>query len=351
MPRFQTKFEHDYEKVDSVWDWVNQSNVGYMRFTFGNLPDGCYDFCMEQLRRFRVPPGEYLDGVVTVGGSATFYVLDVVEPYAMFHGVSDVDVTGEWANTTYKIFDPRAPDRSSSEPNSPEDIESFSYVPGQAEETFNSLINNPGLNIIPNNTGEVIRDVLGGYHGETGFHQLTTEHQIEIDRVCTTAERGVDETQRDLIFELAAWAAYVWLVGPLGRDYRINHHDIMNAAIIDGECIAYNYMIIPARYYTKIDRPPMSCRCGVQVWCVESTQVGNHRGFICEACLNYDMPKSSYATCGTKFCMFTPCPNHPYHSYGTAGIAKAYNEKGQLVARVREQKQGLAGMPTNLLGG
>jgi len=348
------EYFQDDSKEDSLWEWINSSGQGVMGFEFGSIPDECFNFCLTQYARFGVPMSPELHEVITVGGSASFYFADVIDPYALFEGVSDVNMTQDWAYVAYKIFDPRFPDKRSYEPRG-EQVETFVFMPGQAEEKFNFHMARPGLDALPEHHGFGIRDVLSGdYRGDEGiFESVSNAGEAAIIEACTVVGPDgapiVDQRRVESYFELAAWAAYLWLIGPESRDWRMYRHEVMQTAINYGECLIVDHEFISPKYYSKFDRPPQSCYlCGVQSWCVEHTQIMNHTGFICEACSNFDMPKSGVTNCGTKFCTFSPCPNHPYHHLGEKGAFAATREKGYLldVARGKVVQSALGSTPS-----
>ena len=340
------KSKMDYtDKVDQLWDWVTNTGDGISGFRFGDIPPGCLDFIMSQYHRFNVPfPIEIME-VAIAGASCSFHFADCIDPYAMYHGCSDVEVTDEWAEHTYEVFD--ADGSPFSKEVDPEHTETFRLIPGQCEAYFERQIAMPGLGALPFWHGAQIDDMLDGtYNGEDATDSVSHEVMQLLHRLCAEPGGMVDERKVYAYFELAAWAGWLWLVGPYGRQYRYEQHEIMQVCLDHGEAILVDGTIIPPTYYRKHARPPQSCyKCGTQAWCVVPTAVSEATYLICEACLNFDSPKFGNVNCGTKLCKEVRCPNHPYHAYGDRGRAMALREHGQLMAMARGESH------TRILGG
>jgi hypothetical protein len=357
VPGFSTRdVQHYYDdgsREDTLWDWVSSNGEGLMGIEFAEIPEECFQFCLSQYERFKVPFYRELYEAIRVGAYAAFSFVDVARPYALFEGVSDVDMTLDWASTTYRIFDPVAPNKRSYEAD-PATVESFAFMPGQAAETFRDLLGRPGLDALPFMHGEGIREVLSGdacFTGDGSYLDLLSSDGIAALAELCTGDKGPDTQRMWSYLELAAWASYVWLIGPESRNFRIYHHELIGIAVSDGECLIVEGTIISPDHYTKIDRPPQSCyHCAVQTWCVEHTQTRNHQAYICEACLNFDMPKSKNANCGTKFCTLSACPNHPYHQMGRQGAFQSRHEGGYLTQQVAAKKAQLSGTAPKQLG-
>lgn len=331
MAGFSTKTIYDWDKEYCLDEWASNTGSGLMGLAGGDLPPDCYQFCLDQYKRFNIKTIDDMEEIINTGGGAAMYFVDIYNPYVLLHGISDVDASDEWSRVTYQIFDVTSPGKKSYEP-SPEHVESFVFMPGQAEEFFNHAYAHPGLSGVPHGLGEDIRMFLdGSYYGESALQMLS---HVGYNRLCELA--GGSESTMYAYLELAAWATFIWIAGPLSRPLRMHCHDIMSEAIAYGECIMVDGSVISPKFYNKLDRPPMSCnKCGVQVWCVEPTLVLSHSSYICEKCLNFDMPPSRFSNCGSKFCSFSSCPNHPYHHLGKGGMMRSYREKGQLAAAAR----------------
>ena len=342
--RLGPKTVYDYTKEDSFFSWIEGYDMGIMQCQFGSIPTECEEFCREQYARFGIPFPEEIREALVVGASYVFQYLDLVAPYELFNGVSDVDITSDWAEHAYELLGAYK-DRSME--ISPEHLETFVFVPGQAEETFDYVMSHPGLLALPNRIGyEILEQMNEPYYMGESYHQLVDKACLDtLCVMCTEADGAVNWTRIRAYFELAAWAAFGWFVGPLGRNYRQAVHDVIHTAISFGEAIVLEGSVYGPQEYTKLCRAPESCHiCGLAAWCVELTSSYEGTRHVCEHCLSEGMPPSSIATCGAKRCMLTACRHHPYHHLGAAGLSRAYREHGQLGASARTaQTQQLIG--------
>ncbi len=335
----QTISVHDYpDKEDQIFDWVSNSGSGLMGVRFGEVPEGAIDFAIQQYARFNVPVNALLVEVIRLGISSAIYLVDFFNPYSLLHGVSDVNATDEWASHTFQIFDGIEFGGTSKEAD-PEVLETFAYVPGQAEEFFNYCLSRPGLDAMPYGIGCSLREILFDLDEEI-WDGMTSEVEKELKEACREdlpdGTSVVNKDRMHAYIELAAWAGFLWIAGPLGRAFRMSNHEIMDCAMTYGECILSTGSIIPPTNYRKLPRPPRSCyKCGMQTWCVENTQVDESFTYVCEACLNFDFPKFGGANCGTKFCKLSACIHHPFHYLGSEGMFSAMRQSGQLMAVAR----------------
>jgi hypothetical protein len=140
------------EKPDFLTDWITTTGEGVMGFQFGDVPPDCLDFCLSQYRRFNVPAPDFLNEIVTSGACAAYYYLDCIDPYCMFAGISDVNITDDWSAYAYEIVD-----GGKVHEVDPTSLETFVYVPGQGEEIFSNLMAHPGLDALPHSIGVSIR--------------------------------------------------------------------------------------------------------------------------------------------------------------------------------------------------
>lgn len=302
-----------------------------MGFTFGDIPQDCFSFCLSQYQRFNVPLTDLLSEVVMAGACASFYYLDCVDPYVMLCGLTDVEITDDWANHAYEVLDGNRVYEV--EPTS---VETFVHVPYQDEATFNEIMSHPGLEALPRMLGTCISDVLDGEFGSDCYYTLTNDAMAELRRMCTGVDGVVNKEMKLAYFELAAWAAVAWILGPLGRQFRYNYHDICNVVMDHGEAILVDGSVLSPKYYRKLSRPPRSCMvCGLPSWCVEMIGSPSGSRYMCEHCLSEGMPISTLSACGSKRCLLTACRHHPYHSMGTSGIHYARKDFGQLGASAR----------------
>ena len=367
----------EFEQESTLWDWISNTGTGIWRFSYGDLPDGCFNFVIEQFARFNVPFPESVAEVAIAGASAAFYVCDSVYPYGLFSGTSDVDVTDDWGKHAYELL-PWDDGRHAATEADVENLESFAFMPGQCEKMFNYMMSHPGLQAIPSQVGDHIDEIIENQlNGEEVFDAITaeTDHALralcfgpveETLFVCAAGHSNIKDNvargeqsiwcphydcpesaqRRDSVmvekvdqqkflnyFKLAAWAGFVWLAGPLGREYRRENIMVFDECLEHGECILIDGTIIGPQYYRKTSRPPKACHvCHVQAWCIELTVAGDTSVFICEGCLNGDFPRSSIVTCGTKLCRDTDCHHHPLFNTGSGATFTAAARYGQLGA-------------------
>lgn len=327
---------HDYmhNHDDQIYDWVESDGSGIFCFSFADIPDGCLSFILSQFSRFGIEcPPEITDCLIAAASSAFFYI-DTVEPYTLFYGTSDVNITGDWAKYTFEIFDPYDSGPSGREAD-PERTETFVLDPNQSEEVFQHCLARPGLDSLPFNIGGGIRGIMrGDYYPEDVFDAMTYDAHEALDRLCTLdSENGpvLDEKRKWAYCELAAWATFLWAAGPMGRQWRYDNNVVYEACLTHGSCILTENAVITPSHFTIIDRPPMSCyKCGTSAWCVELTQDGDITRYICEHCLNEGMPDwGGIANCGSRYCRYSTCQYHPFFGQENA-MYQAHRHSGQL---------------------
>lgn len=301
-----------------------------MGITHGDSPIECIEFCTEQYKRFNISLPTILSEIVEAGAALSLYYLDCIDPYTMFQGLTDVDITTDWSEFAYEVIEGAGrvwePDPSS--------VETFKFVPGQDEETFIQIMGQPGLEALPLGIGHQLKEYMSEGE-EYGIFSPSDTVSVDalraLDEVC-----GGNKNIKNAYYELAAWAAVAWLLGPPSRSFRMNYHDIYHTVLNHGEAIMVDGCVIPPHRYRKLQRPPRSCmKCGLASWCVEMTASISGTRYICESCLSEGMPPSPMATCGSKRCLLAECPHHPFHNMGTAGLGQAYRNYGQLGAAAR----------------
>lgn len=328
MPRFGALREHEYEdREDQLWEWVNNCGTGIMGIS--EVPGDCFEFVMSQYERFNIPVPEAAYPIVEAAAMSPIYYIDVYDPYALFHGTSDVNLTLEWCEVAYEILDVHTGRYYEA---SPQYLETYKYIPYQSEEHFNHVMSHPGLESVT--CEHELNDILFGEVTGESVCDIDMEARRALEAQFTMPDGTVNWDRINAFIRLAAWASYAWLVGPPSRAWRMAHLDIFYTAVTSGEAIMVDGCIIGPNNYRKLDRSPVSCfKCNIAAWCVEMCSVEGGARYICEHCLNDDIPKfGGLATCGTKRCMLTQCPHHPYHHLGSAGIQNYMREHGQLRA-------------------
>jgi hypothetical protein len=331
-------YEDYYFKEDQLHEWTSQAQQGIMGICADCVPEECYQFCYSQYVRFNIPLPHCIDEIINSASMATFHHVDIVDPYCLLSGTSDVNTTSDWCYHAYEALDTW--DNEVKELN-PESIETFVAVPGQAEAVFEDIMSHPGLEALPNMVGEYLDGSIRGisdyayYQEHPLWTYLEPDALLELRGMCIDKDGTFNETRLLAYFRLAAWATFAWIAGPPSRQFRLRHHEIMSAAMQHGECILVDGMTIAPTHYRKLARPPQSCyKCGVAGWCVEMVSTRDFTSYLCEHCSSEGMPKlsKSLATCGSKMCMYAECPHNPYHHLGGVGIHRARADYGQLGA-------------------
>lgn len=316
-------------------NWISEGGSGMLGLYWHDVPDMCLDFIMCQMTRFNIPFNKDILDVLRVGAYASFSWCDIQDPYCLFWGVSDVNLTDDWSQNTYELHDLWG--HQVSKEADPEYLETFVYVPGQCEAVFEEHLAKPGLLALPNCAGHGISDLLcGEYNGEECWDGIDSTAHNALVALCTNPDGSVDKRRMMAYFELAAWAGFLWLAGPYGREFRREHNLIMDTAIQFGESILLEGSIITPENYRKYPRPPQSCyRCGVPAWCVELTQDMGTTRYVCMACTHAGLPPLSAMHCGSTYCKYSSCPHNPFHTHGQAGIYAAARHNGQLLGMAR----------------
>jgi len=315
-----------YQKEHSLYDWVADTGYGIMNVDYyGNVPDEAVLFCEEQFKRFNitVPPKEVID----VGAGVTLSYLDTFAPYSLLCGVSDVEVCEDWMEYAYEV----TIDNQKHEAN-PEKLETFIYVKGQDEVVFNELIAKPGLESLPYGMGQEIEDALF-YSFAEGIDSVSNETRKWLERAS-----GGNTEVINAYFKLPAWATFLWIAGPFGREFRTHNHDLFYQAYKEGYAYLYEGVPIASEHVTRLNRQPESCvSCGLSSWCVEMVYLNGVNRHICEKCLNGGIQVFGNANCGSKFCKYTECKHHPNHGKADA-LYHTLSRNGQL-AQIAAKKR------------
>jgi len=317
--------EAQYEQAEgsSLHDWCNDTGNGIMGLLDYGLgrPLECDKFIISQFERFGVPLLDPLiETVAQIGYDSAAYHVDCYDPYCLLtYPLSDVMFSNDWCQNTYEIIDPSG--KPPVEAN-PDLLETYRLIPGQCEHVFQTLMGTPGLEALPNTIGMCIDEHIDNYLGPD-FGELAEEPLFQLRQLC----KG-DANRMENYFRLSAWAAFVWIAGPLGRQLRYQYHDIFTSCLDHGEAILYEGTVITPQWYRKIARAPRSCyQCGIDSWCTELTHIAGTNRFICEHCLNGELEMGE-GFCGTRACKYVQCEHNPYHSMGTAGIHEAMKAHG-----------------------
>lgn len=322
----------------SLSEWADNCETGLIGLhSPEELPQDMLDFIYTQFERFKIDTldKKLMDEVVRVGAWASFYHLDAADPYLwLIRGLSDV----AWSDLGYKsTIEIKHPwdDRTPEEAN-PDRLEVFEPAPGQAEKFFNQAMAMPGLQSLPYEIGEHIKFHLFEHYG--GPEDYCSGPAIAGLQALCSKKGHLDKVMYNAYFELSAWAAFLWLVGPPGRDWRAGHHDVFWLCATEGIAVLYDMAFISESNYVIHARAPQSCCvCGLDSYCVELVYLEGMARFICEKHLN-GTPLYQNATCGSKICKFAICPHHPMHGQEDA-VYRSVAGVGQIV-RLGEQKRG-----------
>jgi hypothetical protein len=305
------------------------------------------DYCLSAMPFFRLSNDKRLEEIARIGAWSTFWSVDAQNPYALFMGVSDVDYSNHWQNYTFDIYDDV---RKKTIEADPERLESFQWVPNQSMQVYQELLTRGGewvkefgnsmeasnlntvLTTLPHGCGTEIQWLLEGEMGESANDQLFDCKEVMALFSSITNNNLALQMH---YFEVAAWAAYLWLAGPEGRSWRNTHHDIFLMCSEDGMGFLYDGSFIQKEHIIMQQRPPQSCvACGLDSYCVELAHISGTTRYLCEKHLNGD-PVFDGANCGTKNCRAVMCQHHPLHGQENA-LSNQLRKTGQLTSRVKQ---------------
>jgi hypothetical protein len=355
MPRFGE--EVDYDKEDQLFKMMDYGN-GAVFYDYRYLPKDAAEFVVSQFRRFNVPLPPQISPLTLLGPALAASVVDYYDPYILFWEFSDVMYTDEWCNFTYDIYDVRG---NCTEAD-PSQLETYRFMPGNAERVFEQWMQKPGLKELPNYLTPYMRDATTDYFDGNHYpyplynvadYPSPEQLSFLVERACTNKETGeVNDKWIDAYYDLVQWAGMLWMFGPPSREFRRENSEIFEVCLGYGECILYDGVVINPKFYKRTERVPLSCyRCGVDAWCVDATlDVNGVARNICEGCLTKGMPRIEGCTCGTKFCKYFECPHNQWHGKDAAGLRDVMRTHGQLAKKAETARMLLdGGEPKRLL--
>ena len=306
----------------SLYAWAEGGSV----MGIYDVPDECTAFVLQQVARFNLAYTPRLESLLNYGAAAALGMFDMGDPYAMFWQVSDVDMTQDWRKATYELREGRFVKELE-----PEFVETFVFVPGQAEAVFNKIVYHsvPSLDSLPNDIGFELKERLGEDPDDWPDEAATALKELYPDG---------DMYKCALTYlELSAWAASAWFLGPASREWRRASHPIIEACLAHGEAILYEGICYEPSDYRRVNRAPQSCvQCGIQSWCTTEILQDNVVRLLCESCLNNGLPRFTAFSCGTKICRNTGCPHNPLHNKGDQAFYSSMRQHGQLRAGARQ---------------
>ena len=316
-------------------------------------PDACLDFIAEQMIRFGMPVSSRLATVLTRAAENTFYFCNWSDPYVLFtRGVSDVKLSDDWANYFYEVRRDLPSGRIIFKTNNPQDVEVYELALAEGERAFRIFLAHDFLGYQEAIKGQgawghvtdIIEALIHSVDDEiemVGFSGLLKQEELEeLRSFCTRVKAGirhVDVMQMEFYFKFAAWAAFVWLVGPPGREFRYKKSDLYHAVYEDGEALLTEHSIFGRGDFRKTARPVNSChKCHIESWCLENTVVNDRLDFICESCATAGMPVMPPANCGFRLCRLPQCQHHPMFTFDpNRRLHETMKAVGQLTAGSR----------------
>lgn len=317
-----------YDERYTLYDWTSEGNRGIIGYQcMEQLPDDMIEFCYEQFKRFGIEMPRAWDDVVRAGAWATFMYVDVDYPYALME-LSNIKISDIQYLYSIDIVDPKIPGWA--EEAKADQLEIFEPNIGHDEDFFNAAYMSPGLRNIPGyRDGERVEEILYDY----GMVDLVPDH-IKTELLKRTG--GENDTFR-AYFELAAWASLLWMSGPLGRRWRVEQHDAFWLCETQGLAVLYEMNFLLNTHYKILKRAPKTCCiCGLDSYCVDMVFLeGSHR-FICEKHFNPEVVHRM-ANCGTRFCKYVECFNHPMYGQD-GGLRHVMRNGGLLTQRVHSSQ-------------
>ena len=192
--------EVEYNKEMSLYDWVSGSGFGLSGISRPQeLPKEMYQFMVDQYARFNVPVPT--KNILLEAAWSTFFTVDYCDPYALLMGLSDVEVTEEWAHHTYDIV---MGDGQIQEAD-PELLETYRLVPGQDRVMFEKIMSNPGLQYIELGTvGDLIEESLSGamYSDDDAYMRVDDADRKWLDIHCPPFTDPILKPQMNVEIEI-----------------------------------------------------------------------------------------------------------------------------------------------------
>jgi len=332
----------DEEKELQLIQMAQDYGWGSVFYDFRGVPKSATDFIKSQYERFRIPIPPALSNIMPeLGGALALELFDYYDPYSLFWCFSDVSYTNDWQKYSYDIW---MPDGEIIEAD-PLQLETFSFVPGQAQGFFEKQIMMPGVDSLPQEVGIFPRDVVDDYVGGHHFpHALHYDHgfpdfsevEVILAKSCLDSFGRVDQKRMWAYWDISIWAGILWVLGPLSQEFRYKYSELTEVALDHGHAIIYQGNVISPNCYRVSDRQVNSCyKCGLATWCAEMTiDSGGVARIICEGCLTKGMPRLPGTSCGTKFCREWECP-HNAHFNDKSAMHGAMRQHGQLAQKSR----------------
>ena len=350
---------------DSYLDELcSNTSEGIVRLNWqGDLPHECVSYVMSSWPYWGLHLDDKLETVARTCAWYVYMFLDMWQPYTWFSGISDVDVTHEWANHTYETANI---DGSMEAIIDNENIESFRLIPGQADTFYQDQLRAGGeflselrrgdeislsrvLERLLGHTGCDLEMFLNGEMGSDPVALAVGEHCLETDRYF----KSLCGCNTDKMYEYlytGAWAAFLWFVGPEGREWRNTNHDIFEQCSQYGFSIIYNGSLLDSSKVRMTSAAPLSCAsCQIDSWCTSLVSSGEGVISLCEHCLSGGIISIPGGSCGTKICRYLECHHNLYHN-NLGGLGAHMNKFGFLAHKDQNEPQGLAYEQKKVIG-
>lgn len=322
--------DKDYhEEKYTLYDWAMEGNRGIIGHEHPDqLPDEMIEFCLEQYKRFGIQEANKWEDVVRAGAWASFLYVDVDYPYALME-TSSIQMSNIQYLYGIDIVDPKI--QGWAEEADVDKLEIFEPSPGRDRAFFDAAYLNPGLEHLPGYPdGRRIQEIIYDYDM---YHYVPDE--VVKDLAARTG--GVDSDSFKAYFELAAWAAFIWMVGPLGSRWRVEQHDAFWLCETQGLAVLYEMCFLANTHYKILKRAPKTCCvCGLDSYCVDVVFLEGAHRYICEKHFNPEVTHGR-ANCGSRFCKYVECFNHPLYG-ATGGLNQVLRSGGMLTQRLQSNQ-------------
>lgn len=299
-----------------------------------------------------MPVSSNIATVLTRGAEHAFYFCNWSDPYLLFtRGMSDVKLTDDWSEYFYEIRKELPYGRFLYKRSDPQDVEVYQLALAEGEAAWRQVDALEFLGYYEalqakapwhelHDVAVTLVDSVDDELGSCGLHMMLDEVEYdELKSFCTYRQAGithVDICRMEFYVQFSAWAALIWLLSPLSREYRYKASELYRVVIDCGEALLTEHSIFGRGDYRKTSRPVFSCyRCGIQSWCLEATSNDGLLDHICEACVSAGMPVLPPANCGSRLCRLPQCKHHPMHAFDpNRRLHETMRTVGQLTAQM-----------------
>ncbi|RLA62969.1 MAG: hypothetical protein DRQ88_13030 [Epsilonproteobacteria bacterium] len=288
-------------------DWWVEDYYSYGRGILSQYDANNFDldhpvlnYMRKQFRRFNIKPP--CDDLMEFAWNTIFKVVDLIDPFFMFEGFTDVIETEDCYYYQYSINEMEG----IVDPGeiSPDQLKTFEYWPDTVNEpggkaAWNVLNDNPGFEEMFECLHDIWKDEVDS---DLNYNPEVTE----------LARRYGSQFMK--LLHLGSWAGLMWMLDPTDKSaahWRKEYHPIFRACYETGSCIIKEMTIFDASEFKKINRASKSCAsCGLRAWCVELVAGKKEAHYTCENCHTGGIPFPGL-DCGQRKCYKSSCPFHP----------------------------------------